>query len=60
MIMASTFQIPSTPRENRNNRGRMNGGIAQSAPHIPPLQQLTQYVATAKDSNNNQVLLFNV
>ncbi|KAI6698005.1 hypothetical protein NL676_018124 [Syzygium grande] len=46
--------IPSTPRENRNNRGRMNGGIAQSAPHIPPLQQSTQYVATAKDSNNNQ------
>ncbi|KAL3754054.1 hypothetical protein ACJRO7_001317 [Eucalyptus globulus] len=46
--------IPSTPRENRSNRGRMNGGIAQSAPHIPPLQQSTQYVASGKDSNNNQ------
>ncbi|XP_010050263.2 polyadenylate-binding protein 7 [Eucalyptus grandis] len=46
--------IPSTPRENRNNRGRINGGIAQSAPHIPPLQQSTQYVASGKDSNNNQ------
>ncbi|KAF8042727.1 hypothetical protein BT93_A1145 [Corymbia citriodora subsp. variegata] len=45
--------IPSTPRENRNNRGRMNGG-AHSAPHNPSLQQSTQYVASAKDSNNNQ------
>ncbi|KAL6141869.1 hypothetical protein ACLB2K_060155 [Fragaria x ananassa] len=46
--------ISSTPRQYRQNRGRINGHmLPQGGPFIPHLQQSTQ-LTHSKDSNNQQ------
>ncbi|KAL6133509.1 hypothetical protein ACLB2K_065744 [Fragaria x ananassa] len=46
--------IPNTPRQYRQNRGRINGHmLPQGGPFIPHLQQSTQ-LTHSKDSNNQQ------
>ncbi|ONK75716.1 uncharacterized protein A4U43_C03F19800 [Asparagus officinalis] len=50
--------LPSAPRQQRQNRGRMNGHMvpqpAQSIPFMPHLQQPNHYLNTYKDSNGHQ------
>nr|DAD48716.1 TPA_asm: hypothetical protein HUJ06_018653 [Nelumbo nucifera] len=51
--------IPNTPRQHRQNRGRMNGhllpqGGGHSVQFMPHLQQPTQSVNSLKDSSNQQ------
>ncbi|KAA8518658.1 hypothetical protein F0562_016132 [Nyssa sinensis] len=52
--------IPNTPRQHRQNRGRMNGhmlsqGGGQIISHVPHLQQPTQSMTSSKDSSNQQL-----
>ncbi|GMY25062.1 polyadenylate-binding protein 7 [Fagus crenata] len=57
-----TFQpspVPNTQKQNRQNRGRMNGhmlpqGGAHSLAYMPLLQQSIQSVTSSKDSTNQQ------
>uniref|UniRef100_A0A5B7AK56 Polyadenylate-binding protein n=1 Tax=Davidia involucrata TaxID=16924 RepID=A0A5B7AK56_DAVIN len=51
--------IPNTPRQHRQNRGRMNGYMLPQAgghtvSYVPHLQQPTQSMYFSKDSSNQQ------
>ncbi|KAL0914688.1 hypothetical protein M5K25_015056 [Dendrobium thyrsiflorum] len=50
--------IPNTPRQQRQNRGRMNGHFlpqsGQSMPYMAPLQQSNHSLNSLKDNNSQQ------
>lgn len=50
--------IPNAPRQQRQNRGRMNGQVllqaSQSMPFMPHIQQTTQSTNSLKDAGNHQ------
>ncbi|PKU63671.1 putative polyadenylate-binding protein [Dendrobium catenatum] len=53
--------IPNTPRQQRQNRGRMNGHFlpqsGQSMPYMAPLQQPNHSLNYLKDNNSQEVCL---
>lgn len=50
------LQIPNTQRQNRQNRGRMNGHMLPQGSHS--FSYMPQSVTSSKESSNQQVFFF--